>query len=272
MIIQPDFPDHWKTQLLVARLGEQAVRVLLRLWGYCQTAKCCYVPKDPVVLAAICRFGGDPEELKDALLEAKFLACKRGRLQHFMVHDFALINASLFASWSNGKSGGRPPKKHSRALASSHKGLTDNHTGTDTGVNPRDTHRKPTGNPRVKTHGIPTGKDRIVREEVPPVVPPGDPTHGDEIHKILKGCGMLAGLTYELDLRARQTWPLPPEQVAACARAAAQEAGLWVSPPEQPALWWRKRLEKWHDETAKKTAGSSSREFRRMSLEEVASV
>ncbi len=41
MIIDPDFPDHWKTRMLVGALNndETAPVYLLRLWGHCQNRR-----------------------------------------------------------------------------------------------------------------------------------------------------------------------------------------------------------------------------------------
>jgi hypothetical protein len=269
MIVQPDFPDHWKTEILVARVGEKGVRALLRLWGYCQTAKCSWVPQDAMILAAICKFDGDKEALRDALLESGFLVRGRGRLKHFSVHDFALVNSALFASWRNGKKGGRPRVEENEGRETNGKVLGKKKIHNKT-------QRKPRGNPRVtsgitqeKTQEEPTGYDRIVIEEDPPVVPQGGTVHGDESHRVLKGSGMLGGLTYEMDLKARQFWPMDGEEVLRCAEAAARDASLWANPPEQPGLWWRKRLEKWHGDLVKKKSvpRGGSRDFVRMTRE-----
>jgi hypothetical protein len=68
MIVEPDFPDHWKVQLLVTRLQSEAgVRCLLRLWAYCQARRDDCFPFTPDVLAAVCRWEGKPSVFWEAM-------------------------------------------------------------------------------------------------------------------------------------------------------------------------------------------------------------
>ncbi len=39
MKIDPGFPNHWKTQMLVSRCGAEAAVGLLRLWGNAQISR-----------------------------------------------------------------------------------------------------------------------------------------------------------------------------------------------------------------------------------------
>ena len=69
MIVQPDFPDHWKTDLLVRTTrSEGAVRCLLRFWSHCQNRrKWEFENLNPQMLAAICKWEGDPQTFWDAM-------------------------------------------------------------------------------------------------------------------------------------------------------------------------------------------------------------
>lgn len=40
MIVQPDFPEHWKTRLLVKITGDKSAPLaVIRLWAHCQHSK-----------------------------------------------------------------------------------------------------------------------------------------------------------------------------------------------------------------------------------------
>lgn len=149
MIVQPDFPDHWKTRLVVAEVGcETAVCCILRLWGFCQQRKRWVLPDlTPAMLTAICRWGGAPDVFWTAMLGRFIDQTPDG----FEVHEWATANVALINSWNNGKrSKGRPPK----------------------------THGKPTGSDWANPVETPIGLDRIgsslrEEEEGKPSLPPG---------------------------------------------------------------------------------------------------
>jgi len=69
------FPDHWKTDVMVSRLGEESVRCLLRLWGYAAE----YRPKGKltqmsnVAIAKAAHWPGEPDEFIAGLLESGYL-------------------------------------------------------------------------------------------------------------------------------------------------------------------------------------------------------
>lgn len=151
MIVDPDFPDHWKTRMLVDELKDEAAPVyLLRLWAHCQNRKQdCFDNLPPAALKALCRFTGHANQLESAMVASGFV--RRDEDGILKVEGWADYNAGLLTSWENGRKGGRPPKK---------------------------THGLPAGNPRV-THGQPganpdeTDKSREeeIREEEPPAKP-----------------------------------------------------------------------------------------------------
>lgn len=109
MIVQPDFADHWKTELLVRVCGsETAVRCLLRFWSHCQNRKkWSFEDMTPELLAAICRWPGDAAIFWSAMTQT-FIDVK-GKTA--TAHEWEEANARLVHNWTVGKSGGRPPKE-----------------------------------------------------------------------------------------------------------------------------------------------------------------
>jgi len=71
MIVQPDFADHWKTELLIRVTGSEAsVRCLLRFWSDCQNRrKWKFYGMTPATLAAVCKWTGDPETFWNAMTQ-----------------------------------------------------------------------------------------------------------------------------------------------------------------------------------------------------------
>ena len=67
MIVETDFLDHWKTQMLIEMLGDPASHCyLLRLWAHCQTRKeNRFAPgkMKPAILKAITRAPHEAEML-----------------------------------------------------------------------------------------------------------------------------------------------------------------------------------------------------------------
>ena len=143
MIISPDFLDHWKTQLLVDKLGgdQSAPLRVIRLWSHCQNRRKNIFPAmTSATLKAVCHYLGDADQLESAMLEAGFLRRDGDTL---IVHEWDQYNASLFANWSNGKKGGRPKNKE----------------------NPRVSDGIPMGNPS-ETHQEPIREDKKREEEI----------------------------------------------------------------------------------------------------------
>jgi hypothetical protein len=111
MIVDPDFPDHWKTRMLVDLLGgdEAGPSYILRIWGHCQLRKQWVFDNLPATaLKALCRYPGHPHKLESCLVSSGFL--HRDASQVLTVLRWDEYNAQLVANWENGKKGGRPPK------------------------------------------------------------------------------------------------------------------------------------------------------------------
>jgi hypothetical protein len=143
MIVEPDFLNHWKTQMLIVELDDKAAPLyVIALWAHCQTRrKDTFETLPPNALKAICRYEGDSERLRSALVNAGFIRKERGG---FVVHGWAESNAKLLANWENGKRGGRPSKTPQKE---------EEKPGPET-------HEKPTDNPQV------SDKSRVEKSRV----------------------------------------------------------------------------------------------------------
>lgn len=111
MIVQPDFLDHWKTQLLIDLLDDESAPIyVIRLWGHCQNRKTHAIPSgNPNTTKAICRaLKHDAKKFHDAMVDSGFL-CVDG--DNLVAHDWNDVNSTLVRNWSNGAKGGRPKKK-----------------------------------------------------------------------------------------------------------------------------------------------------------------
>jgi hypothetical protein len=155
--IQTSLLEHPKFLLFKASLGDhgsEALEILVRLWGYCQTHKGENLGKaSDEYLAAICKWTGDHKVLVSALFSD---GCgKRGWLYRtkkgeVVVSGWEEHNAALVNAWKSGRFGGRPNVIH------------------------QDTASKPEGNQKVihqdtasKPEGPPylIGLDRINKKE-----------------------------------------------------------------------------------------------------------
>jgi hypothetical protein len=158
MIVDPDFPDHWKTRMLVDALdGDEAAPVyLLRLWAHCQLRKTSEFEGLPAAgLKGLCRYPGNAEQFEAALVATGFIARASDILT---VCGWAEYNAQLIANWENGKLGGRPRKVRK---------------------NPNETHGLPMENP-WPTHPKPIREEKTRVEKNPPLIPPdGGSTSGE---------------------------------------------------------------------------------------------
>ncbi len=152
MIIETDFPDHWKTQLLIKLTGSPAAPLLiLRFWLFCQQRKAWrFEAMSNDALAAVCRWDGDAAALRAHLLTSGFLSEERdGDTVTLIAHDFETVNSKLTANWRNGPKGGRPR-----------------------------THEKPTANPSVTGMEGLEGKEGSVGMEGSEVNKPPTPASG----------------------------------------------------------------------------------------------
>lgn len=147
MIVDPDFPDHWKTRMLVGLLdGDEASGMyVIRLWGHCQLRRQWrFANLSPEALKALCRFPGHANKLDASLVTSGFIRREADALTVCGWDDY---NASLIAAWGNGSKGGRPPKP----------------VGLDV-----ETHGKPTGSRVEEIGGEKKGGEKI--RFVPPTV------------------------------------------------------------------------------------------------------
>ena len=83
MILSPDFPDHYKTKILLRLAGHAGVFSLLKLWSQCQFRKCERIEKPADIVAAIADWTGDPDQLEVATQGAKAMrsSCINGRIR-----------------------------------------------------------------------------------------------------------------------------------------------------------------------------------------------
>lgn len=104
MIIETDFPDHWKIEALISSCGESALRCLLRLWAFAQIRKSDLLPKKQ--LEAISKFQGQKGLFYSSLLELNLIEELGEDEENFQnlvrLHDYAEVNRSLFVCWKNG--------------------------------------------------------------------------------------------------------------------------------------------------------------------------
>lgn len=129
MIVDPDFPDHWKVRMLVGLLdGDEAAPVyVLRLWAHCQNRrKAEFEGLTSEALKALCRFPGHANKLESSLATSGFIR-RSDTVLHVL--NWAEYNASLIASWVNGGRGGRKKKP-----TGSNNGTQHTPTGIPTGT------------------------------------------------------------------------------------------------------------------------------------------
>lgn len=110
MIVDPDFPDHWKTRMLVNLLGgdEASPVYVIRLWAHCQLRRqWTFEGLTPEALKALCRFPGHANKLDSSLSTSGFVRRTGTALEVLNWGDY---NASLIAAWNNGSKGGRPKR------------------------------------------------------------------------------------------------------------------------------------------------------------------
>ncbi len=126
--------------MLVGELDgdEAAPTYMLRIWGHCQNRRqWIFEGITSQALKALCRYPGEASKLEKALLDTGFVRREGTAL---VIVDWDIYNATLIASWQNGKRGGRPRKD-----------ATD---GED---------QKPSNNPRDNDR---IGKDTIGEEKI----------------------------------------------------------------------------------------------------------
>ena len=130
MIVQPDFPEHWKTQLLEKITGdESAPMAVLCLWAHCQHNRRWKFPDmTPAQLASICYWKDRKPPCHIALTQAGFVdkLIPKG----FAAHQWDEHNAQLIQKWHAGEKGGRPPKGEEANKDKPNEKSTDNRPTT----------------------------------------------------------------------------------------------------------------------------------------------
>lgn len=116
MKIEPSFPDHWKTELLVKRCGAEAVLCILRLWGAAQIdRKWTDLDLSPKRLAMKTKWFGDENHLWDVLTDESAPWLDRQENGLWAIHGFEEHHKQIIHLWQVGKTGGRPKKEKTEA-------------------------------------------------------------------------------------------------------------------------------------------------------------
>ena len=111
MKIDPGFINHWKTELLIERLGSDGVVAVLRLWGNAQIRRqYSGLDLNPRRLALETKWKGNAKELFDTLTDPDAPWLDKNEDGTFSIHDFGHHQKQVVALWENGNKGGRPRK------------------------------------------------------------------------------------------------------------------------------------------------------------------
>ncbi len=176
MIVQPDFPEHWKSRRLVEITGdESAIVAVIRLWAHCQHNRRWVFPNmTPAQLASICRWNDRKPPCHVALTQAGFV--DKLTPKGYAAHQWNEHNAQLIQKWDAGGKGGRPAK-------------TENIN--DDGQNEKPTDNRPiTGTEPDKTRPVQI-KPELVEETKPNRTPPcAPPLAGNKAASTPGGSGL----------------------------------------------------------------------------------
>jgi len=183
MIVQSDFLDHWKTQMLIDLLDDPCAPIyVIRLWAHCQNRKTHRFPRvNPSVTKAICHAKCDPQLFHDSMIIAGFIRVEGDVM---IAHDWDDVNSSLIANWENGKKGGRPSKKN----PSKTHGLTQT---------------KPTHNPSITDKR----REEKIREEQPPEKVDDELLFSHPEYRHISSCEELNKISIESYLHIKQSFP-----------------------------------------------------------------
>jgi hypothetical protein len=113
VIVDPDFLEHWRTQLLIDGLDGDAMAPIyvLRIWAHCQNRRATRFDMTAPGLKALCRYAGAAERFESAMIQAGFVVRDGDAIE---VPKWADHNSKLVSNWKNGKLGGRPNKTHEK--------------------------------------------------------------------------------------------------------------------------------------------------------------
>ena len=136
MIVDPEFFDHWRTQMVIDALDDACAPLyIMRLWAHCQTRRSERFAMPARGLKAQCRYPGDAQKFEDALIDAGYIAREGDSV---VVLGWLEKNASLVKNWTNGGKGGRPKKEPSE---------NPEETQGEPKENPEETQGEPKENP-----------------------------------------------------------------------------------------------------------------------------
>jgi hypothetical protein len=111
MKIDPGFTNHWKTELLIDKLGGDGVVAVLRLWGAAQIRRrFTGLEFTPKRLAMETKWKGDADQLFSVLTDPDAPWLDKEPDGTFTIHGFAEHQHQVVKLWENGKKGGRPRK------------------------------------------------------------------------------------------------------------------------------------------------------------------
>lgn len=192
MRVEVELLDHPKFIRLERRLGPEALKVLIRLWGHCQTSQRGekWTGADAEYVEVVARWTGAPNACYDALVACGFVDVARNAV---VIHDWNAFNSRAVTNWKIGAKGGRPPKNPRETL-----GLSKS---------------EPKGNPRVivgLTQGPPDGKPFSAESKTPL-------SEMSEVSEMSEGVSARARATHPPSVEASEAeWPTRAEWDAVC--------------------------------------------------------
>jgi len=195
MIVEPDFPDHWKTQLLVNLTGQKhAPLAVIRLWAHCQQRRTARFPAyTETILASVTRWDAPGITAMDALSQSGWIdLLPEGG---FEVHEWAEVNGKLVSNWRNGATGGRPPKP----------------TGNPTATQPQPTENRPVTEKRREEERREDGEAGSVASPASPTRPPRtakkpEPPDDDAWLATLEADPTYSGISIRTELGKLRRW------------------------------------------------------------------
>lgn len=112
MKIVPCFLDHWKTEILIDRLGADGVVAVLRLWFSAQIQRrYSGLELSAKRLAMATKWKGDADELFAVLTDPDAPWLDLEPDGKWTIHGFAEHQHQVVKLWANGQKGGRPKTK-----------------------------------------------------------------------------------------------------------------------------------------------------------------
>jgi len=111
MKLDPGFPTHWKTELLIDRLGAEGIVVLLRIWGRAQIRReWTGIKWTPKKLAMETKWKGDANHLWNVLTDADAPWLDVADDGTVSIHGFEDHQKQVIHLWAASSKGGRPRK------------------------------------------------------------------------------------------------------------------------------------------------------------------